>query len=99
PATVFERRFGLLPSHVQEPGYRLDFERMMSGLGTHWESRNISFKPYPCGHVIHPFLDALLDLYREGLRAEQVRSITCPIAAFMVPIVCEPTAEKLNPAT
>ncbi|GAA4338413.1 MmgE/PrpD family protein [Pigmentiphaga soli] len=97
PATIFEGRFGLLASHVQDPSYEVDWDGFSRGLGEHWESRNISFKPYPCGHVIHPFLDALLDLYREGLRADEVDSIVCPIAAFMVPIVCEPAAEKLNP--
>jgi 2-methylcitrate dehydratase PrpD len=100
PATVLEGRFGLVRSHVQDPDYALDFDRMLADLGTYWESRNISFKPYPCGHVIHPFLDALLYLYRnEGLRADQVKRIVCPIAGFMVPIVCEPIAEKLRPAT
>lgn len=100
PASVFEGRFGLLASHVQDPAYRVDWDRLTDGLGERWESRNISFKPYPCGHVIHPFLDALLFLYhQEGLRAEQVERIVCPVAAFMVPIVCEPMAEKLKPRT
>ncbi len=100
PATVFEGRFGLMASHVQDPDYKLDFDRMLRNLGTEWESRNISFKPYPCGHVIHPFLDALFYLHqKEGLRAEQVERIVCPIADYMVPIVCEPVAEKLRPAS
>ncbi|HSQ05049.1 MAG TPA: MmgE/PrpD family protein [Burkholderiales bacterium] len=100
PATVFEGRFGLFRSHVQDPAFTLDFPRMLAGLGGEWESRNISFKPYPCGHVIHPFLDALFHLYREeGLRAENVKTILCPIADYMVPIVCEPVAEKLAPAS
>lgn len=100
PATVLEGRFGLFPSHVQDPNYKLDFARMLAGLGSEWESRNISFKPYPCGHVIHPFLDALFYLYhKESLRAEQVERIICPIADYMVPIVCEPIAEKSRPAS
>lgn len=98
PATVFEGRFGLFRSHVQDPAFQHDTARMVTGLGENWESRNISFKPYPCGHVIHPFLDALLAMVREdGLRAEDVERITCPVAAFMAPIVCEPVEEKLRP--
>lgn len=100
PATVIEGRFGLFASHVQDPAFKLDYDRMLAGLGREWESRNISFKPYPCGHIIHPFLDALFYLYRnEGLRAEQVERIECPIAQYMIPIVCEPVAEKLAPTS
>jgi 2-methylcitrate dehydratase PrpD len=100
PASVFEGRFGLMRSHVQDPGYTLDFPRMVANLGSDWESRNISFKPYPCGHVIHSFLDALFHLYRnEGLRAGEVERIVCPIADYMVPLVCEPLEEKLRPAS
>ncbi len=99
PSTVFEGRFGVLRTHVQKPDFNFRFERLESQLGERWESRNISFKPYPCAHVIHPFLDALMALRREGLRADQVRRIVCPIAGYMVRIVCEPLSEKRRPLT
>jgi 2-methylcitrate dehydratase PrpD len=100
PAPVFESRFGLFASHVQDRNYKPDFPRMLAKLGATWESRNTSFKPYPTAHVIHSFLDAILHLYRnEGLRAGQVEKIVCPIAAYMIPVVCEPVAEKIAPAT
>jgi 2-methylcitrate dehydratase PrpD len=99
PSTVLEGRFGLFRSHVQQPGYAFAFERVTEGLGDVWESRCISFKPYPCAHVLHPFLDAILALHREGLRAEAVERIECPIARYMVPVVCEPAAGKKQPAS
>lgn len=100
PAPVFESRFGLFVSHVQNGNFKLDFPRMLANLGAIWESRNTSFKPYPVAHVIHSFLDAILYLYRnEGLRAEQVEKIVCPIADYMIPVVCEPVAEKVAPAS
>ena len=100
PARVFEGRFGLFRSHVQDGDYKPDFERMTDGLGSEWESRNMSFKPYPAAHVIHPFLDAILYLHREEqLRADQVSAITVHIAAYMIPVVCEPVAEKVAPLT
>jgi 2-methylcitrate dehydratase PrpD len=99
PATILEGRFGLFRSHVQDPGYRHDFERIVNALGSHWENRRISFKPYPTAHVIHPFIDAILALHRAGLRAEDVERIICPVADYMVPIVCEPRAEKIAPAS
>ncbi len=75
-------------------------ERLLDGLGTRWEYPTTSFKPYPCGHVVHGFLDCILQLYREeGLRADQVQSMTCPIAEWMIPIMCEPRDVKLRPLT
>lgn len=98
PSRVLEGRFGFFRSHLH--GLDFDFGRTVDGLGADWESRNISFKPFPSAHVLHSFVDAILHLYEhEGLRADAVESIVCPIAAYMVPIVCEPEAEKLRPRT
>jgi 2-methylcitrate dehydratase PrpD len=99
PASVLEGRFGLFRSHVQQPNYPFAFERITAELGDVWESRRISFKPYPCAHVVHPFLDAILALYREGLRAESVERIECRIAGYMAPVVCEPYVTKIEPAS
>jgi 2-methylcitrate dehydratase PrpD len=100
PATVLEGRFGLYKSHIQDGTRHYDFERMLGNLGEKWESRDISFKPYPTAHFIHSFLDALLYLVRnEGLKAEDVKSVMCPIAHYMVPIVCEPVEEKIKPTS
>jgi 2-methylcitrate dehydratase PrpD len=98
PAAVFEGRFGLFASHVQDPHARRDFSRITNELGRHWDSRNASFKPFPAAHVIHAYIDALLRLREvHGVRTEDIESIVCPVAAFIVPIVCEPLEEKLAP--
>jgi 2-methylcitrate dehydratase PrpD len=100
PAEVLEGRFGLFASHLQDPQAARDFERVTGGLGTKWESRNSSLKPFPAAHVIHPYLDALLRLRTaHAIAAADVERIDCPVAAFIVPIVCEPTAEKFAPAS
>jgi 2-methylcitrate dehydratase PrpD len=100
PASVLEGRFGVLRAHVQDPEYAFDFDRVLNNLGKDWENRYISFKPYPCAHVLHPFIDAVLYLREaEGLKPDNVRQITCPVAAYAVPIVCEPQPEKLTPAS
>jgi 2-methylcitrate dehydratase PrpD len=100
PARVFEGRFGLFASHLQDPAARRDFTRIADGLGTRWDSRNSSFKPFPAAHVLHPYIDALWRLQRRhGFTASDVEQIDCPVASFIVPIVCEPTVEKLAPAT
>src|SRR5688572_14616004 len=99
PPTVFEGRFGLFASHLPESvPTRLD--RIVDRLGTHWESRNASFKPYPAAHVLHPYVDALLRARgQHGIAASDVERIECPVAEFNVSIVCEPLEEKLAPAS
>jgi 2-methylcitrate dehydratase PrpD len=100
PATVFEGRWGLFASHVQDSNAHRDFSRIHRALGTEWESSNSSFKPFPAAHVIHPYIDAVLRLRRlHGIQPGDVLRIECPVAAFIQPIVCEPAAEKLAPAS
>ncbi|HEY4364552.1 MAG TPA: MmgE/PrpD family protein [Bryobacteraceae bacterium] len=100
PAQVFEGRWGLFASHVQDPAAHRDFHRIDAGLGTHWESRNSSFKPFPAAHVLHPYIDAVLRLRRDhNIEPDQIEQVDCPVAQFIVTIVCEPTAEKFYPAS
>ena len=100
PPKVFEGRFGLFASHLQDAAVPKDFGRIADGLGSHWESRNSSFKPFPTAHVLHPYVSAILRLRNEhGVRAADVVRIECPVAEFNVSIVCEPVAEKCAPAT
>lgn len=100
PPAVLEGRFGLFASHVQDPDARRDLDRAARGLGREWESRNAAFKPFPAAHVLHPYIDALLRLCRDGgIEASDVAAIDCPVAEYIVPIVCEPVAEKQAPRT
>jgi 2-methylcitrate dehydratase PrpD len=98
PLGVFEAPGGLFAAHVQEPGYQFDFAAVLDGLGKRWECQAISLKPYPCAHVLHSFIDAILALRSEGLRAGDVLRIRCPIAEHMIGIVCEPRDQKIAPA-
>ncbi len=98
PEAVFEGRFGLFAAHVQDPAAVNDFGRISDGLGTDWESRRASFKPFPAAHVIHPYIDALLRLRREhAIDPGDVEKIVVPVAAYILPIVCEPALEKRRP--
>jgi 2-methylcitrate dehydratase PrpD len=98
PDAVFEGRFGLFASHLQDAGVARDFGRITRGLGSEWESRRASFKPYPAAHVVHPYIDAILSLReRHAIAPAKVKEIRVPVAAYILPIVCEPTAEKRRP--
>ncbi len=100
PAEVFEGRWGLFATHVQDAGTPKDFSRLTRDLGVRWDSRNASLKPFPAAHVLHPYISAMLRLrHSHGVRADDVTAIDCPVAPFIVPIVCEPAAEKLAPVS
>ena len=58
-------------------GQNADPAAIVRGLGTVWEATKNAYKPYPCGIVLHPVIDALLELRaRHELRAEQVERVT-----------------------
>lgn len=99
PPTILEGRFGFFASHLPEAVTK-QYDRVADGLGTVWESRNASFKPYPAAHVLHPYVDAVLRAReRHGISPADVSRVDCPVAEFNVSIVCEPLAEKLAPAS
>lgn len=100
PAEIFEGRFGLFASHLQDPDSAPAFGRLTDGLGTRWDSRDASFKPYPVAHVIHPYITAALRLReRHALAPDDIARVICPVAPYIVGIVCEPAAEKRRPLT
>ncbi len=69
-------------------------------LGSHWESRNSSFKPFPAAHVIHPYISAAIRLRNQhAIQPGDIESVDCPVTGFIVSIVCEPVAEKYAPAS
>ena len=66
-----ERGFTRVMGHDAEPA------AIVRDLGTVWEATKNAYKPYPCGIVLHPVIDALLELReRHTLRPEQVERIT-----------------------
>jgi len=49
-----------------------DLSAVTEGLGESWEIMATSYKPYPCGFVIHPVLDCVLDWRRDHPQAAVV---------------------------
>jgi 2-methylcitrate dehydratase PrpD len=98
PAAVLEGRYGLYRAYAgaQPPSA----ERLCANLGREWEVLNVDFKPYPCGHISHPYMDCARDLRdRHGLKAFDIAEIELRVPPAAVPILCEPLADKLRPAS
>jgi 2-methylcitrate dehydratase PrpD len=96
PAAILEGRFGLYRALLGLEPAREAFE----DLGARWETPGIGFKPYPCCHLNHAYLDCVLEL-RQAHRLDPatVEAVECLVPAGEVPIVCEPRAAKLRPRT
>ncbi len=47
-------------------GQGADLDIVVDGLGEHFEIHSNAYKPYPCGIVIHPSLDACLDIKQQA---------------------------------
>jgi 2-methylcitrate dehydratase PrpD len=57
-------------------GTNPEFSRISEGLGERWEALRNTYKPYPCGIVLHAVLDACLALRSEHqLRTDSIESI------------------------
>lgn len=101
PPSVFEGRMGFFNTHMASPQkpYDGDLGRVTANLDSDWEGFRVAYKPYPCCVAIHPFLEAMESLQEAGLKHEDIVSIKCHVASWMIPFVCEPVAEKVPPKT
>lgn len=50
-------------------------EALREGLGSDWQILRNGYKPYACGIVLHPSIDAMIDLGRRGIDPEKVERI------------------------
>jgi 2-methylcitrate dehydratase PrpD len=68
-----------------------DFAEITDGLGSRYESALNTYKPFACGIVIHPALDAAIQLRNENsLTADQITRIDLKVH----PLVLELTGKK-----
>ena len=96
PASVLEGRFGFYHAFLGTEPDPAPF----ATLGRTWETPGIGFKPYPCCHLVHAYLDCALELRREHMLApESIAAVECLVPVGEVPIVCEPRSAKLRPRT
>jgi 2-methylcitrate dehydratase PrpD len=71
PAEPLAGRQGFYNALGDEPNLAL----VTDGLGDSFEIMATSYKPYPCGFVIHPVLDCVLDWRRDHPNVEVARVV------------------------
>ena len=76
-------------AHVLSP--HCDLNAIVAGLGTTWELAQNAYKPYPCGIVVHPVIDACLQLRREhGIAADAIDRIDLRVHPLVLRLTGNP---------
>jgi 2-methylcitrate dehydratase PrpD len=71
-AAALEGRYGSLSVFSDAP----DLDALTGAMGDRWEILRNTYKPYPCGIVIHPIIDACLELRSApGVSADTIRTV------------------------
>jgi 2-methylcitrate dehydratase PrpD len=62
-----------------------DLSKIAAGLGTDFNLRRNTYKPYPCGIVNHPTIDGAIELHRQHrLSAGSVRAVRLRVAPLVL---------------
>jgi 2-methylcitrate dehydratase PrpD len=100
PAEVLEGAWGLyavLLAGDEEGAHAAD---AVKDLGRQWLLPDTTYKPYSSGAWNHSSMDAVLSIMRsEGLSHEDLQRIDITVPMECIPIVCEPRAAKIYPAS
>ncbi len=77
-------------------GVNPQMEAALEGLGKKWEMLDVAYKPYPSGFVIHPVIDACLDMVgRHRFDARQIARVELTVNPLCVQL-CNRPAPKLR---
>jgi 2-methylcitrate dehydratase PrpD len=95
--TVFDGPYGLIKALSHKDQY--DFGRVTETLGKKWEMTETSIKVHACCRFCGPVADCAMDLYRQGVRAGEVKRIVAKVGEFTVKMLCYPEERKRKPVT
>ena len=95
--TVFDGPNGLIRAFSFKDQY--DYGRITETLGKKWEMKDTSIKMYACCRFCGPVFDCALDLYRQGVRSDNVKRIVAKVGDFSIKMLCNPVEQKLKPVT
>ena len=64
---------------------RSDLARVTEGLGTDFNLRRNTYKPFPCGIVNHPTIEACIAIHREhGVAADAIEAVRLRVAPLVL---------------
>lgn len=95
PRTLFEGTHGLF--HGFTHTIPKDWSVLLDGFGRDWVTETIAFKPYPCGTMIHPYIDCARRLHAKGINPKRIQSVLCETSDGILHRLWEPLAGKQRP--
>jgi len=95
--TVFDGPNGIIRAFSFKDQF--DYGRITETLGKKWEMKDTSIKMYACCRFCGPVFDCALDLYRQGVRSNNVKRIVAKVGDFSIKMLCNPVEQKLKPVT
>jgi 2-methylcitrate dehydratase PrpD len=95
--TVFDGPNGLIRAFSFKDQF--DYGRITETLGQKWEMKDTSIKMYACCRFCGPVFDCALDLYRQGVRSNNVKRVVARVGDFSIKMLCNPVEQKLRPVT
>src|SRR5437764_6600966 len=95
PRTVFEGVHGLFHGFAHTT--RGDFAALTADFGARWVTETVAFKPYPCGTMIHPYIDCARRLSGHGIKIDEIKELICDVGEGTVHRLWEPLAAKQRP--
>lgn len=97
PRKVFEGTHGAFTTFA--PSITPRVEQLFDRLGEEFVSDTITFKPYPCGTMVQPYIDCAIQLKKQGATLDGLQAITCKTAEGIVHRLWEPLKQKQRPPT
>jgi 2-methylcitrate dehydratase PrpD len=97
PRRVFEGEHGVFKAFAGSITPRT--EKLFEELGSRFYMETISFKPYPCGTMVQPYIDCANRLREKGVNISEIISIECETAEGIVHRLWEPLQSKHHPVT
>lgn len=79
-------------------GGQIDADYLSDGIGTIFETLNVSIKPYPCCRCTHPVIDAALSLKKEhGIKWQEIQEGTIALPPQSMGQIGNPFVVRDNP--
>ncbi|TQR34424.1 MmgE/PrpD family protein [Campylobacter sp. MIT 99-7217] len=97
PRSIFEGRDNVFRAFGIEE--LCDKSKLTQGLNEIWQVLQVSIKPYPSCHFAHGLIDCALELRKEGLKADDIKSIHCFVDEVPSSFICDPINAKYTPKT
>ncbi|MEW6443090.1 MAG: MmgE/PrpD family protein [bacterium] len=95
--TIYDGPVGFIRAYSFKDTY--DLGRLTANLGKKWEMQDTSIKVHACCRFAGPVADCAMDLYGQGVRAEDVDRILAKVSSWTLRALCEPKERKYRPQT